>query len=102
MNEFKKFKSRRNVLDMVVGLILATNFGAIFKSLVNDVIMPPIGFLLGGVNFSSLKIILQEANTDIAEVASQYGLFINTIITSLIVSFTIFLLSRAKINQKIA
>ena len=91
MKEFKKFISRGNVIDMAVGLILATYFGAIVKSLVNDVIMPPIGILLGGVNFSSLKIILQEANGDTAEVAIQYGLFINTIITFLIVSFTIFL-----------
>ena len=91
MKEFKKFISRGNVLDMAVGLILATYFGAIVKSLVNDVIMPPIGILLGGVNFSSLKIILQEADGDTAEVAIQYGLFINTIITFLIVSFTIFL-----------
>ena len=87
MKEFKKFISRGNVIDMAVGLILATYFGAIVKSLVNDVIMPPIGILLGGVNFSSLKIILQETNGDTAEVAIQYGLFINSIITFLIYHF---------------
>jgi large conductance mechanosensitive channel len=100
MKEFKKFISRGNVLDMAVGLILATYFGAIVKSLVNDVIMPPIGILLGGVNFSSLKIILQEANGDTAEVAIQYGLFINTIITFLIVSFTIFLVVKGYNKSK--
>lgn len=100
MKEFKKFISRGNVIDMAVGLILATYFGAIVKSLVNDVIMPPIGILLGGVNFSSLKIILQEANGDTAEVAIQYGLFINTIITFLIVSFTIFLVVKGYNKSK--
>ena len=85
---------------MAVGLILATYFGAIVKSLVNDVIMPSIGILLGGVNFSSLKIILQEANGDTAEVAIQYGLFINTIITFLIVSFTIFLVVKGYNKSK--
>ena len=100
MKEFKKFISRGNVIDMAVGLILATYFGAIVKSLVNDVIMPPIGILLGGVNFSSLKIILQEANGDTAEVAIQYGLFINTIITFLIVSFTIFLVVKCYNKSK--
>tara|TARA_A100001015_G_C14520374_1_gene530123 strand:+ start:413 stop:592 length:180 start_codon:yes stop_codon:yes gene_type:complete len=59
MNEFKKFISRGNVIDMAVVLIMATYFGTIIKSLVNDVIMPPIGLLLGGVNFSALKVVIQ-------------------------------------------
>jgi large conductance mechanosensitive channel len=91
MNEFKKFISRGNVIDMAVGLIMATYFGAIIKSLVNDVIMPPIGLLLGGVNFSALKVVIQEAQGETAEVAILYGAFINTIITFLIVSFAIFM-----------
>ena len=91
MKEFKKFICRGNVLDMAVGLILATYFGAIVKSLVNDVIMPPVGILLGGVDFSSLKLIIQEARGETAEVAIQYGVFINTVITFLIVSFAIFI-----------
>jgi len=90
MKEFKKFISRGNVIDMAVGLILATYFGAIIKSLVNDVIMPPIGLLLGGVDFSELKFIIQEAQGETPEVAILYGSFINTIITFLIVSFAIF------------
>ncbi len=61
MKEFKKFISRGNVIDMAVGLIMATYFGAIVKSLVNDVIMPPVGLLLGGVDFAELKVIIQEA-----------------------------------------
>ena len=99
MNEFKKFISKGNVMDMAVGLILATYFGAIIKSLVNDVIMPPIGILLGGVDFSELKLVVQEATMEsavgagdgIAEVAISYGLFINAIITFLIVAFAIFM-----------
>ena len=91
MKEFKKFISRGSVIDMAVGLIMATYFGAIVKSLVNDIIMPPVGMLLGGVDFSSLKFIIQEAQGEQAELALQYGLFINTILTFLIVSFAIFM-----------
>ncbi len=91
MKEFKKFISRGSVIDMAVGLIMATYFGAIVKSLVNDIIMPPVGMLLGGVDFSSLKFIIQEAQGEHAEIALQYGLFINTILTFLIVSFAIFM-----------
>ena len=91
MKEFKKFISRGNVIDMAVGLIMATYFGAIVKSLVNDIIMPPVGLLLGGVDFSALKIVIKEAQGEAAEVAVNYGAFINTIITFLIVSFAIFM-----------
>lgn len=91
MKEFKKFISRGNVIDMAVGLIMATYFGAIVKSIVNDIIMPPVGLLLGGVDFSALKIVIKEAQGDAAEVAVNYGAFINTIITFLIVSFAIFM-----------
>ena len=91
MKEFKKFISRGNVVDLAVGLILATYFGAIVKSLVNDVVMPPVGMLLGGVDFSDLKIVIKEAQGEVAEVAINYGTFVNTIITFLIVSFAIFI-----------
>lgn len=91
LNEFKKFINRGNVVEMAVGLILATYFGAIVKSLVYDVIMPPIGMLLGKTDFSNLKVILQEAQGEIKEVAINYGIFINNILTFLIVSFSIFL-----------
>ena len=91
---------------MAVGLILATYFGAIIKSLVNDIIMPPIGKLLGGVDFNNLKLVIQEpvkAVTDaagkvvtpeVSEVAIKYGAFINTIITFVIVAFVIFMVVR--------
>lgn len=92
MKEFKKFISRGNVVDLAVGLILATYFGAIVKSLVNDVIMPPVGLLLGGIDFSEFKVVIKEAQAEVAEVAINYGIFINTILTFLIVGFAIFIL----------
>lgn len=95
MKEFKKFINRGSVLDMAVGLILATYFGAIVKSLVNDVIMPPIGLLIGGIDFASLKIVIQPAAGEIAEVAIGYGAFVNHIITFLLVAFSIFLVLKA-------
>jgi large conductance mechanosensitive channel len=104
--EFKEFINKGNVMDMAVGLILATYFGAIVKSLVNDVLMPPIGKLLGGIDFSQLKIIIQSAVSPVtegekiltegaAEVAIYYGSFINTLITFLIVAFSVFLVVKA-------
>ena len=92
MKEFKKFISRGNVVDLAVGLILATYFGAIVKSLVNDVIMPPVGLLLGGIDFSEFKVVIKEAQPEAAEVSINYGIFINTIITFVIVGFAIFIL----------
>ncbi len=108
MNEFKKFISRGNVVEMAVGLIMATYFGAIVKSLVNDIIMPPIGIVLGGVNFSKLKVVIQSAVAEssagagdaIPEVSINYGIFINTVITFLIVSFSIFLVVKGYNQMK--
>ena len=95
LKEFKSFISKGNVMEMAVGLIMALYFGAIVKSLVDHIIMPPIGMLLGNVDFSNLKIVLTEAtingDTAVPEVAISYGMFINTIITFIIVSFCIFL-----------
>jgi large conductance mechanosensitive channel len=102
--EFKQFISKGNVIEMAVGLIMAVYFGAIVKSLVDHIIMPPIGLLLGNVDFSSLKIVLQEAtmNGDVAvpEVAISYGLFLNTIITFLIVALAIFLVVKVYNKMK--
>jgi len=93
INEFKKFINRGNVMELAVGLILATYFGAIVKSLVNDIIMPPIGLLLGGVDFAEFKYVLvagtaesaEGAGDAVAEVAISYGAFINTIVTFIVV-----------------
>ncbi len=112
LKEFKDFISKGNVIDMAVGLIMATYFGAIVKSLVNDIIMPPIGKLLGGVDFSQLKVVIQEpvkAVTDSAgkilvpevkEIAINYGAFINTVITFIIVAFAIFIIVKGYNNMK--
>ena len=110
--EFKAFISKGNVVEMAVGLIMAVYFGAIVKSLVNDIIMPPIGLLLGGVDFNNLKVVLQEGSaavTDasgtvvtpaVSEVAINYGVFINTIITFIIVAFAIFMVVKGYNNMK--
>lgn len=87
--EFKEFAMRGSVLDMAVGIILGGAFGAIIASLVNDVLMPPIGLLLGKVDFSKLSIALSDS------VTMNYGKFINTIITFIIVAFCLFLIIRA-------
>ncbi len=101
IKEFKAFIMKGNVLDMAVALIMALYFGAIIKSLVNDVIMPPIGKMLGGVDFNEMKYVLSEAvmtaegEVETAEVAVRYGAFINTIITFVIVAFAIFMIVKA-------
>ncbi len=104
LKEFKSFISKGNVMEMAVGLIMALYFGAIIKSLVDHIIMPPIGMLLGNVDFSSLKIMLQEASmsgeTVIPEVAISYGMFLNTIITFIIVSLAIFLVVKGYNKMK--
>ncbi|KPL16241.1 MAG: hypothetical protein AMS26_05360 [Bacteroides sp. SM23_62] len=104
LKEFKSFISRGNVMEMAVGLIMALYFGAIVKSLVDHIIMPPIGMLLGNVDFSNLKIVLQPATmageTTVPEVAISYGMFLNTIITFIIVAFCIFLVVKGYNKMK--
>ncbi|MCF8066604.1 MAG: large conductance mechanosensitive channel protein MscL [Desulfarculaceae bacterium] len=104
-SEFKKFAMRGNVVDMAVGIIIGAAFGTIVKSLVADVIMPPIGLILGNVDFSSLFMVLKEGATagpylSLAEatkagaVVIAYGAFINTVISFLIVAWCVFMLVR--------
>lgn len=96
MKEFGSFIMRGNVLDMAVGVIVGGAFGKISASLVNDVIMPAIGMLLGKVNFTDLKIVLQEAQVVdgkvIAEVAINYGNFIQQVVDFLIISLAVFVM----------
>ena len=93
--EFKKFALKGNAIDMAVGIIIGGAFGTIVKSLVDDIIMPPIGMLIGQVDFSQLKIVLQQAVEEGApEVAIRYGLFLNSLISFIIVAFTIFIVIR--------
>lgn len=99
LSEFKEFAVKGNALDMAVGIIIGAAFNKIVSSLVNDVIMPPIGMLLGGVDFKNLQLTLKEATTSatgevVPAVAIRYGLFINTVIDFLIVAFTIFMVIR--------
>ena len=95
MKEFKEFAMRGNVADMAIGIVIGASFGKIVTSLVNDVIMPPIGLLLDNVNFSSLAWILKEPTADTKAVSIQYGLFINNVIDFLIVAFCIFMVIKA-------
>ena len=95
INEFKEFAMRGNVVDLAVGVIIGGAFGKITTSLVNDVIMPPIGMVLGRVDFKDLKLVLIEASEGVKEVAISYGAFINTIIDFTIVAFALFLVIKA-------
>ena len=103
--DFKAFAMRGNVVDMVVGIIIGVAFGTIVKSLVSDVLMPPIGLLLGGVDFSNLFIVLRQGATPgpyvalsnaqaAGAVSINYGVFLNNVINFLIVAFAVFLLIR--------
>lgn len=94
--EFKEFIARGNVVDLAVGVIIGGAFGKIVSSLVDQVIMPPIGLVTGGIDFAQMKVVLKAANpaTKTAEVAIQYGAFLNTVIQFLIVALVIFMLVR--------
>lgn len=95
ISELKDFMMRGNVVDMAVGVIIGGAFGKIVSSLVSDVIMPPIGVLLGGVDFSDLKIVIKEAVGDAAAVSINYGTFIQTILDFVIISTAIFFAIKA-------
>jgi len=95
VSEFKEFAMRGNVVDLAVGVVIGAAFGKIVSSLVNDVIMPLVGFLVGGVDFSALAVTLKEASLDAAgaevpAVLIKYGAFIQTIVDFLIIAFAIF------------
>jgi len=106
LSEFKKFAMRGNVVDMAVGIIVGGAFGTIAKSLVNDILMPPIGLLLGGVDFSNFFAVLKNGDPPgpyaaladaqtAGAVTINYGMFINSVITFLIVAFAVFLLVKS-------
>ncbi|MFH1094327.1 MAG: large-conductance mechanosensitive channel protein MscL [Candidatus Omnitrophota bacterium] len=100
IKEFKEFAVKGNAVDMAVGIIVGAAFGKIINSLVNDIIMPPIGLLLGGTDFSNLKVVLKAAVGENPEVALSYGLFINNLVNFLIVAFSIFLVVKGINNLK--
>jgi len=100
LNEFKTFAMRGNVLDMAIGIIIGGAFGKIVSSLVADVIMPPIGLLVGGVNFTDWKIVLHEAVIEAGQVVKPYvtlniGSFLQTVFDFIIIAFSIFLVVKA-------
>ncbi len=89
-NEFKEFAMKGNMVDMAVGIVMGGAFGTIIKSLVDDILMPPIGMLMGGVDFSEMKLILKDGTGDVAPVAMNYGLFINALIAFIIIALALF------------
>jgi large conductance mechanosensitive channel len=93
--EFKSFAMRGNVVDMAVGIIIGAAFGKIISSLVSDILMPPIGIFVGGMDFSNLGITIKEAAADHAAVVIKYGMFINILIDFLIVAFAMFMIIQA-------
>jgi large conductance mechanosensitive channel len=111
LKEFKEFALRGNVVDMAVGIVIGAAFGTIVKSLVADVIMPPVGLMLGGVDFSNMFLVLKAGEVagpyasladaqEVGAVTLNYGIFINSIISFLIVAFAIFLVIRSMNRMK--
>lgn len=100
VKEFKTFIMRGNVVDLAVGIIIGAAFGKIVSSFVNDVLLPPIGLAVGGVDFTSLKITLQEAVGETAAVTINYGNFIQTIVDFMIVAFAIFMVVKGMNSLK--
>ncbi len=95
LSEFKTFAVRGNVIDMAVGIIVGAAFGKIVSSFVDGVVMPPLGLLIGGVEFSDLAIVLKEAVGDAPAVTLNYGMFIQTVVDFVIIAFAIFLAIKA-------
>ncbi|NIM71103.1 MAG: large-conductance mechanosensitive channel protein MscL [Xanthomonadales bacterium] len=100
MSEFKEFAMRGNVMDMAVGIIIGGAFGKIVSSFVNDVLMPPIGMLLGGVDFTGLAVTLRAASEGAEAVTLNYGMFIQTLIDFIIIAFAIFMAIKAMNSLK--
>lgn len=100
LSEFREFAVKGNVLDMAVGVIVGSAFGKIVTSLVNDVIMPPIGVLLGGVDFTNLAITLKAATSENPAVVLSYGKFIQTVFDFLIVAWCVFLVVKTANNLR--
>ena len=100
LDEFKEFAVKGNVVDMAVGIIVGGAFGKIVSSFVGDVVMPPIGMLMGGVNFTDLAVVLKDAQGETAAVAIKYGAFLQTVFDFVIVAFAIFMAVKAMNTMK--
>jgi large conductance mechanosensitive channel len=92
MKEFRDFAMRGNVMDMAIGIIIGAAFGKIVASFVNDVLMPPLGLALGGVDFNDLVITMKEASGEVAAVTLNYGSFVQTVVDFAIIAFAIFMM----------
>lgn len=108
LEEFKRFAMRGNVIDLAVGIIVGAAFGRIVNSLVQDVLMPPIGLLIGGVDFSDLQFVLKKGTTPETGVSLKWGQFLNEIINFLIISFSVFVavkvfntLKKEEVHEKV-
>ena len=100
MSEFKSFAMRGNVVDMAVGIVIGGAFGKIVSSFVNDVLMPPIGMMMGGVDFSELSVVLKAAAGEAEAVTLNYGAFIQTVVDFVIIAFAIFMVIKAMNSMK--
>jgi large conductance mechanosensitive channel len=100
IDEFKAFAMKGNVVDMAVGIIIGAAFGKIIASLVNDVIMPPLGLLIGGVNFTDLKFVMKAAVGEVPAVTLNYGNFLQVVFDFLIVAFAVFMMIKAMNSAK--
>ncbi len=102
LKEFKEFAVRGNAVDMAVGIVVGAAFGKIVSSLVGDIIMPPIGLLMGNIDFSQMAITIQEKSDTAAAISINYGLFINTVLDFIIVAFAIFMVIKQmnRFNRK--
>ncbi len=105
LKEFKTFVAQGNVLDLAVGVIIGAAFGKITTSLVDDIINPILGLIIGGVDFDQLKLVLKEAEGETAEVAIRYGSFLNQVIQFLLIAWVVFLIvkmaNRAKLTESL-
>ena len=101
-SEFKSFLLKTNALALAIGVIIGAALGTVVTSLVNDIIMPPVGVLLGGVDFSSLRIVLKEAAGDAPEVAIRWGAFINTLIAFVVIAFVVWRISKMFLKEESA
>ena len=104
INEFKEFAVKGNAIDMAVGVIIGGAFGEIVNSIVNDIIMPPIGWLIGGVNFSDLKVelpkVVLDSGIELAPATINYGSFVQTIINFIIIALCVFMMIKGIANLK--
>ena len=100
MKEFKEFAMKGNVVDMAVGIIIGGAFGKIISSFVSDVLMPPIGLMLGGMDFSKMALTLKPGSEGVEPVLLKYGVFINTTIDFIIIAFAIFMVIKALNSMK--